>query len=131
MGDACHHHHADGPPGEADIERALAVAGDRLTAEGERMTPARSRVLALLLEAGEPVKAYDLIARFAGGQQQRQHPAARGGHPLALGGQPGPGGVEGALDLGLARRAVGVMVVAGVAHGPQLVVRPPGRNGRA
>ena len=64
MGDACHHHHADGPPGEADIERALAVAGDRLTAEGERMTAARTRVLELLLAAGEPVKAYDLIARF-------------------------------------------------------------------
>ena len=28
------------------------------------MTPARLRVLELLLAAGEPVKAYDLIARF-------------------------------------------------------------------
>lgn len=33
-------------------------------ADGERMTPPRRRVLELLLEAGEPVKAYDLIARY-------------------------------------------------------------------
>ncbi|HZW17040.1 MAG TPA: Fur family transcriptional regulator [Brevundimonas sp.] len=64
MGDACHHDHAGGPPREAEVQRALAAAGDRLTAEGERLTPARLRVLALLLGAGEPVKAYDLIARF-------------------------------------------------------------------
>ena len=63
MGDACHHDHADGPPAAAEVERALAVAGARLTAEGERLTPARLRVLGLLLGAGEPVKAYDLIAR--------------------------------------------------------------------
>ena len=74
MGDACHHHHADGPPGEADIERALAVAGDRLTAEGERLTPARLRVLGLLLAAGEPVKAYDLIARFGEDGQPAKPP---------------------------------------------------------
>ena len=74
MGDACHHHHADGPPGEADIERALAVAGDRLTAEGERMTPARTRVLELLLAAGEPVKAYDRIARFGEDGQPAKPP---------------------------------------------------------
>ena len=33
-------------------------------ADGERMTPPRRRVLELLLEAAEPVKAYDLIARY-------------------------------------------------------------------
>lgn len=42
----------------------MGEADRRLTAEGERMTPARLRVLELLLAAGEPVKAYDLIARF-------------------------------------------------------------------
>lgn len=74
MGDACHHHHAEGPPAEAEVERALAAADDRLTAEGERMTAARLRVLALLLEAGEPVKAYDLIARFGADGQPAKPP---------------------------------------------------------
>lgn len=64
MGDACHHHHSDGPPSAGEVERALHAAENRLIGEGERMTAARSRVLALLLESGEPVKAYDLIARF-------------------------------------------------------------------
>ena len=74
MGDACHHHHADGPPGEAEVERAVSVAGTRLAAEGERMTAARSRVLSLLLTAGEPVKAYDLIARFGADGQPAKPP---------------------------------------------------------
>jgi Fur family zinc uptake transcriptional regulator len=74
MGDACHHQHADGPPGAAEVERALAAADDRLTAEGERMTAARLRVLALLLGAGEPVKAYDLIARFGEDGQPAKPP---------------------------------------------------------
>ena len=73
MGDACHHHH-DSPPGEVEVARALAAAGTRLTAEGERMTPARRRVLALLLAAGEPVKAYDLIARFGEDGQPAKPP---------------------------------------------------------
>jgi Fur family transcriptional regulator, zinc uptake regulator len=74
MGDACHHHHADGPPGEAEVERAVSVAGTRLAAEGERMTAARGRVLSLLLTAGEPVKAYDLIARFGADGQPAKPP---------------------------------------------------------
>ncbi|NJC40921.1 Fur family zinc uptake transcriptional regulator [Brevundimonas alba] len=74
MGDACHHHHTDGPPGAAEVERALAAADGRLTAEGERMTAARLRVLALLLGAGEPVKAYDLIARFGEDGQPAKPP---------------------------------------------------------
>jgi Fur family zinc uptake transcriptional regulator len=64
MGDGCDHHHSDSPPGAAEVSRAIAEADSRLSAEGERMTPARLRVLELLLAAGEPVKAYDLIARF-------------------------------------------------------------------
>ena len=64
MSESCGHHHADRPPGAADVARAIQAADHRLTAEGERMTPPRLRVLELLLAAGEPVKAYDLIARF-------------------------------------------------------------------
>ena len=74
MGDACQHHHAEGPPAEAEVERALSAAEDRLTAEGERLTPARLRVLGLLLGAGEPVKAYDLIARFGEDGQPAKPP---------------------------------------------------------
>lgn len=74
MGEACHHHHHDGPPGAAEVARALGDVEARLTAEGERMTPARLRVLELLLAAGEPVKAYDLIARFGEDGQPAKPP---------------------------------------------------------
>ena len=74
MGEHCHHHHADGPPRTDAVARAMAEAGRRLTAEGERMTPARLRVLELLLAAGEPVKAYDLIARFGEDGQPAKPP---------------------------------------------------------
>ena len=64
MGDSCHHAHQAGPPDAANVNRALAEADRRLSDQGERMTAARTRVLELLLSAREPVKAYDLIARF-------------------------------------------------------------------
>lgn len=74
MGDACQHHHADGPPKPAEVARAVAAADARVSAEGERMTAARARVLELLLTAGEPVKAYDLIARFGENGQPAKPP---------------------------------------------------------
>lgn len=74
MGEDCHHHHDDGPPAPAEVARAMGEADRRLTAEGERMTPARLRVLELLLAAGEPVKAYDLIARFGEDGQPAKPP---------------------------------------------------------
>ena len=74
MGDACHHHHDDGPPSAEAVTRALDAADARLTSEGERMTSARLRVLELLLAAGEPVKAYDLIARFGEDGQPAKPP---------------------------------------------------------
>jgi Fur family zinc uptake transcriptional regulator len=74
MSESCGHHHADGPPGSAEVARAMQDADLRLTAEGERMTPARLRVLELLLAAGEPVKAYDLIARFGEDGQPAKPP---------------------------------------------------------
>ena len=74
MGDACHHHHVDGPPSAEAVTHALAAADARLSSEGERMTPARLRVLELLLAAGEPVKAYDLIARFGEDGQPAKPP---------------------------------------------------------
>jgi Fur family zinc uptake transcriptional regulator len=64
MGSSCDHDHASVGLTAAEIGRALDVAEGRCVAEGERMTAPRRRVLQLLLEAGEAVKAYDLIARF-------------------------------------------------------------------
>ena len=64
MGDACDHDHIDSRPGAAEVERAVAAVEARVSADGERMTAPRRRVLELLMAAGEPVKAYDLIARY-------------------------------------------------------------------
>ena len=64
MGLACDHEHAEHHLGAAEVDRALAAVEARCAADGERMTAPRRRVLELLLTAGEPVKAYDLIARY-------------------------------------------------------------------
>ena len=74
MGDTCSHHHTDARPDAAQLDRALIAAADRSVAEGERMTAPRRRVLELLLAAGEPVKAYDLIARFGEDGQPAKPP---------------------------------------------------------
>lgn len=74
MGEACSHSHTDGPPAASDVARALAAAEARVTADGERMTAPRARVLALLLAAGEPMKAYDLIARYGHDGQPAKPP---------------------------------------------------------
>jgi Fur family zinc uptake transcriptional regulator len=74
MGEPCHHRHDDGPPSARAVSDALRSAKTRLTVEGERMTAARLRVLELLLAAGEPVKAYDLIARFGQDGQPAKPP---------------------------------------------------------
>lgn len=60
----CLHDHAPERPTAAAVNRAIAHADRRIAAAGERLTEPRRRVLELLLAAGEPVKAYDLIARF-------------------------------------------------------------------
>jgi Fur family zinc uptake transcriptional regulator len=46
------------------LRRALAAAQSRCQATQERLTEPRRRVLELLLEADQPLKAYDLIATF-------------------------------------------------------------------
>ena len=74
MGSACGHDHAHGRPGAAAVAGALTAAEGRCVAEGERMTAPRRRVLELLLAAGEPVKAYDLIARFGEDGQPAKPP---------------------------------------------------------
>lgn len=74
MGAACDHDHTDSRPGDAEVLHALDAAEGRCLAEGERMTAPRRRVLELLLGAGEPVKAYDLIARFGQDGQPAKPP---------------------------------------------------------
>lgn len=64
MGDACHHSHPDLSRNAHGVTQSVLAAEASLRAAGERLTDARRRVLELLLTAGEPMKAYDLIARF-------------------------------------------------------------------
>ncbi len=61
MNECAHTHDTAGLHGEG-LTAALAEAERRCVAAGERLTAPRRRVLELLLEAGQPVKAYDLMA---------------------------------------------------------------------
>lgn len=74
MSTACDHDHDHSGLHGATLDRALAEAESRMAEAGERMTPPRRRVLSLLLEGGEPVKAYDLIARFGEDGQAAKPP---------------------------------------------------------
>lgn len=56
-----HGHALDG----AALDNALHEADRRVSSSGERLTDTRRRVLSLLLQAGQPVKAYDLMADYA------------------------------------------------------------------
>ena len=62
---ACEHlrHDQAGLKGRA-LSAELKAAETRCKLAAERMTAPRRRVLELLLKAGQPVKAYDLIAAF-------------------------------------------------------------------
>jgi Fur family zinc uptake transcriptional regulator len=63
MADCGHeHHHAH--LSEDALAGELANAASRTETAGQKLTPPRRRVLELLLRAGQPVKAYDLIAAF-------------------------------------------------------------------
>ena len=63
MADCGHDHHHTGLSGGA-LDAELSRAEQRCGAAEQRLTPPRRRVLELLLEAGQPVKAYDLIAAY-------------------------------------------------------------------
>jgi Fur family zinc uptake transcriptional regulator len=65
MADCEHNHDSTGMHGH-DLSHALSDADARCIRAGERMTAPRRRALELLLEAGKPMKAYDLIDVFGG-----------------------------------------------------------------
>jgi Fur family zinc uptake transcriptional regulator len=60
---AGHRHEPLGLSGRA-LSAGLRSAEARCAAHGQKLTPARRRVLQLLMQAGQPVKAYDLISTF-------------------------------------------------------------------
>lgn len=63
MASACTHDHA-APPEDAVVEVALAKVEARAIGDGFRWTEPRRRVYELLLRAGGPVKAYDLMELY-------------------------------------------------------------------
>ena len=63
----CSHAGESKPVNEAALQGALADAESRCSDAQERLTGPRRRVLELLLRAGGPAKAYDLIAGFGEG----------------------------------------------------------------
>jgi Fur family transcriptional regulator, zinc uptake regulator len=62
-------HHAQHRPSQATIRNAVELGRARCLAASQRWTAQRQRTFELLLEAGGPIKAYDLIAQFKTGAQ--------------------------------------------------------------
>ncbi|RYF99039.1 MAG: transcriptional repressor, partial [Caulobacteraceae bacterium] len=69
MADACGHDHSHehGLHGAA-LSAMLSEVEQRLADADQRLTTPRRRVLELMLKAGQPVKAYDLMADFGQGE---------------------------------------------------------------
>ncbi|MBS0297088.1 MAG: transcriptional repressor [Proteobacteria bacterium] len=65
----CDHHKHKARPA-ASLGQAMSMAEGRCLEAGERWTAPRKRVFELLLQAGAPVKAYDLIADYGHGQDR-------------------------------------------------------------
>jgi Fur family zinc uptake transcriptional regulator len=62
-----HAHERLGLSGRA-LTAELKNAEAHCLADGQKLTPARRRVLELLMQAGHPVKAYDLISAYGEGE---------------------------------------------------------------
>lgn len=69
---ACNHHPQKSTP-PLDLPGAMRLAESHCVEAGERWTEPRRRTYELLLQAGDAVKAYDLIATYAG----RKEPIAK------------------------------------------------------
>lgn len=71
----CDHSHASEPGLHGHgLDKALSAAERRCGDQGERLTAPRRRVLELLLEAGQPVKAYELMSGFGAGGETAKPP---------------------------------------------------------
>lgn len=73
MSPPCPHSHAAAAD-PARVERALIAARTRCEGAGEAWTEPRHRTYALLVGAGKPMKAYDLIQQFGGGMRPTKPP---------------------------------------------------------
>lgn len=60
------HNHQGAPCSPEDTAAFLKVAEEVAERRGQRMTPIRRKVLTLLLESGEPAKAYDMLGQLDG-----------------------------------------------------------------
>jgi Fur family zinc uptake transcriptional regulator len=72
-GDCDHDHRHQGLDGHS-LDAELSLAQTRCEEADQRLTQPRRRVLELLLKAGQPVKAYDLIAGFGEAGQPAKPP---------------------------------------------------------
>ncbi len=68
MGQDCDHEHShDHGLSGGKLRKTMSAIETRLSAADQRLTAPRRRVLELMLEAGQPVKAYDLMAAYGVG----------------------------------------------------------------
>ena len=65
MAAACMHDHDEASPSAAHVQRELGRAELKTVESGQRWTEPRRRVYELLLQAGGPVKAYDLMEVYS------------------------------------------------------------------
>jgi Fur family zinc uptake transcriptional regulator len=70
----CTHAHGQPGLGGAGLEAELRDAERRCAADRQRLTEPRRRALEMLLRAGQPVKAYDLLPRFHAGGRPAKPP---------------------------------------------------------
>jgi Fur family zinc uptake transcriptional regulator len=71
---SCDHDHDHPGLTGGTLAAGLTAAEARCEAAGQRLTAPRRRVLELLLQSGQPVKAYDLIAGFGAGGEPAKPP---------------------------------------------------------
>lgn len=74
MGATCTHTHDQPGLAGPGLKAELKAAEGRCAAEHQRLTEPRRRALEMLLRAGQPVKAYDLLPRFHAGGRAAKPP---------------------------------------------------------
>ena len=74
MGTNCTHTHDQPGLGGAGLKAELKAAEGLCVAERQRLTEPRRRALEMLLRAGQPVKAYDLLPKFHAGGRAAKPP---------------------------------------------------------